>query len=550
MIAWVAGVGLSVVVWVILVAPLLELGDESPETSAVYYPADTLSYFWFNPKAGSMEQAISFRKHFDRIKGRGSFAGSRAEVRNKLYDEFGLELDDVLVWAGPDISGAILSVDPNDLSDLVEVAVIEVSDMEKAMLAAKSALAYRERMLDERFTVVDTGEFSGWVGDEWSIALGKDVLVVSNKQIGLYTMMEMIEADDHMRLADSLFFQEAMATLEKGRIGGGYIALRDVTKLLRGKPVAEDDESGFISATSDWAALSLSSRDYGLRLDVIGPAVAQSEGLAVVRLDEAARVFPAGTIAMVHLGVNPDINRWRAELAGITLEDGKPVSDLEAAGMWGEDAENFADVFDAALESGSAIIGIDIEREILAHLDGNVVMGITDVPPSVAWSDGLGGLVLLGTSADGEGAMTETVHSLVESAEAFFEVETLSLSDGYGWRFGGDELGAGVGVAGQWVIIGSDETRLDPAAWSGEESLAADELFIRARDAVGDGRHLFGYMDTDGLFGREEYEGANEPHRLLVADALEAIAISDSGSDEVFGRVGLIFMLDGAADGN
>ena len=146
--------------------------------------------------------------------------------------------------------------------------------------------------------------------------------------------------------------------------------------------------------------------------------------------------------------------------------------------------------------------------------------------------------------------MTETVHSLVESAEAFFEVETLSLSDGYGWRFGGDELGAGVGVAGQWVIIGSDETRLDPAAWSGEESLAADELFIRARDAVGDGRHLFGYMDTDGLFGREEYEGANEPHRLLVADALEAIAISDSGSDEVFGRVGLIFMLDGAADGN
>ena len=55
-------------------------------------------------------------------------------------------------------------------------------------------------------------------------------------------------------------------------------------------------------------------------------------------------------------------------------------------------------------------------------------MGITDVPPSVAWSDGLGGLVLLGTSADGEGAMTETVHSLVESAEAFFEVETLSMA--------------------------------------------------------------------------------------------------------------------------
>ena len=546
-IAVVAGVGLSVAVWVMLVGPLLELGDESPETSAVYYPADTLSYFWFNPKAGSMEQAISFRKHFDRIKGRSSFDGSRAELRNKLYDEFGLELDDVLVWAGSDISGAILSVDPNDLSDLVEVAVIEVSDMEKAMLAAMSALAYRERMLDERFTVVDTGEFSGWVGDEWSIALGKDVLVVSNKQRGLYTMMQMLGTDDHISLADSPLFQEAVATLEKGRIGGGYIALKDVTELLRGKPVAED---GFISATPEWAALSLSSRDYGLRLDVIGPAVAQSEELAVVRLDEAARVFPAGTIAMVHLGVNPDINRWRAELAGITLENVKPVSDLDAAGMWGEDAENFADVFDAALEAGSAIIGIDIEREFLAHLDGNVVMGITYVPPSVVWSDGLGGLVLLGTSANGEEAMTETVHSLVESAEAFFEVETLSLSDGYGWRFGGDELGAGVGVAGQWVIIGSDVTRLDPAAWSGEESLAADELFIRARDAVGDGRHLFGYMDTDGLFGREEYEGANETHRLLVADSLEAIAISDSGSDEDFERVGLIFMLDGAADGD
>ena len=467
-IAVVAGVGLSVAVWVMLVGPLLELGDESPETSAVYYPADTLSYFWFNPKAGSMEQAISFRKHFDRIKGRSSFDGSRAEVRNKLYDEFGLELDDVLVWAGSDISGAILSVDPNDWSDFVGVAVIEVSDMEKAMVAAKSALAYRERILDERFTVVDEGEFSGWVGDEWSIALGEDVLVVSNKQRGLYTMMEMLGPDDHISLADSPLFQEAVASLEKGRIGGGYIALKDVTELLRGEPVAGDAENAVVPTAPEWAALSLSARDYGMRLDAVSPAVEQSDGLTVVRLDESARVFPAGTIAMVHLGLDPDIDRVRKELAGVALEDGGSVASLDVVGMWDEDVENFADVLDAALESVNAIIGIDIEREFLAHLDGNVVMGITEVPSSVGWSEGLGGFVLLGTSANGEEAMTETVRSLIESAGAFFEGEVLSLSDGAGWRFGGDEFEIGVGVAGRWVIVGSDVTRLDPAAWSGD----------------------------------------------------------------------------------
>ena len=80
------------------------------------------------------------------------------------------------------------------------------------------------------------------------------------------------------------------------------------------------------------------------------------------------------------------------------------------------------------------------------------------------------------------------------------------------------------------------------------ESLAADELFIRARDAVGDGRHLFGYVDTNGLFGRGEYEGAYEMHRLLAVDSLEAVVFSDSDSDEAFERVGLTFMLNGSAD--
>ena len=537
--------------WTIFIVRPFERARAGPEDSARYYPADALAYVWFNPFAGSDDQALALRGHFERMKSLDSFGSSRVLVSGRVAEELGVSLDELLVWAGPDVSAAVLSVDGQDLSEFVVALVIQVRDEELALASVEKAVRHLAMRSETQILGIEYGEYAGWVGPGVGFALGDGILVVSNAESGVLAVLEVVRGE-RISLAEQDAFIVARESLLDGRIGGGYFAPKRFSELVEVDPAFEEFVQRRAAAGPDAAAFALVARDYGLRFDLASVVVGDGVVLSQVRMD-AAELLSDETSVLLQFGFDPDVDVWREELAKIEFPD-YVVADVKSGSstalglgvteFWDGEYSDASDVLDEALEMGSMLVGIDIEDDLLGHLDGNLGLALGDFSLEEFDGESFGGTAFLGLEAESDGAMIESVGTLLDGAAAFLEVEELTLSEGRGWSLtsGGDQE-AGVGVSRSWLIAATEVEWLDAALWGTEGSLAADGLFEETRRTVGDGRYLFGYLNGARAFRNFE-DGYLLGGMPVVRDMVLAVGMSDGGSNRFYEKLSVVIMLD------
>ena len=539
---WVAIAGYLVVVVVIVVVILLLLLlqelSRPGEATAEYIPSDALVYSSINlrPGAGQINNARSVG---DLLRS-DDFMDEEDDLLDDVEDETGIHpLDDVTSWLGTDVTFALLDLDEDE--DLIEwTLMVQISDRDEAHDFVDKLLEYLE---DELYTEFDDDEIGGadvWIADDEAVAIGltDEYLLIADSEDTIEDMLDNIDSPPTRSLAEDEQFIAAREALPEGRVMFVYAQVENYLEEIQDIVDPWDDVDPVWnwaeSNTPEYVAASLSFIDKGVRFDVVSEAASRSLSLDSESGLRSAAAVPEDTLFLAsYTGVTDAWEEFRD-----TLEDSDP---------WA------AEDFDEFLDDMEDETGVDLERDVIESLTGEVSLAIMPSDISVTADAGeLEGVIeaLFLASLDDPRGIENALESLTDwiedegydtDRESFGDYDGISVSLD---QFDDDVLEdyeAGYVITEEWLAIGSsiDSLELFHDAVEGDtDSLSSADKYSNLAELAPNPLHLLVYADIAGILemvvdgldedALEDYEDDVRPY----VENLNAFMLASSFTDE------------------
>ena len=541
----VAGVAVAIVVVILGVLAAIDTGliprslfrsDTSAEQSARYYPPDVAAYAWVNLYAED-GQGEHRKDTWARLNEMPGFISWTNDLMDMADDESGIDFErDVAPWIGPEVSGAIAGVDLQ--SGAIEAAVtVDVMDAAAAADFLRKWTAYMEDSNGADFDRGSEGDFRTWVDEDGSqaYALSDDLLVFATTEDMLEDVMWYAAEERSGTLADDENFVEARAALPSERFASFYVNTEDSEDITSGLSLALGIGASLIDGP-DWTVGSMAFVERGLVLEMVTPRTSQ-DSLARVLSTDVAELLPEDTLGLLALGFEPDLDNWRDVLAeyDITGDSIPGIADLirDAAGdldVEGIDWDRLtqADLLNLGLAYVRQATGIDLERDIFDHLNGDAIVALREF--DVETLGGIDGFALLSYRPEGEKALEDTVEDIIGLAEPSFGDVPLDipymLNDGY-------------------LTIATTEEALDTIAdlQDGQGvSLASADEYQRMMGHLPSEQTMLAYVDLQSILRQLDMSGLTTSQRRAVRDIFSAVGMAAT-SDADFDRVTLVLTM-------
>ena len=541
----VGGVAVAIVVVILGVLGAIDTGlipgslfrsDTSAEQSARYYPPDVAAYAWVNlyAEGGQGEHRKDTWARLNEMPGFISWTNDLIEMAD---DESGIDFErDVAPWIGPEVSGAIAGVDLQ--SGAIEAAVtVDVMDAAAAADFLRKWTAYMEDSNGVDFDRGSEGDFRTWVDEDGSqaYALSDDLLVFATTEDMLEDVMWYAAEERSRTLADNENFVEARAALPSERFASFYVSTEDTEDITSGLSLALGIGASLIDGP-DWTAGSIAFVERGLALQVVTPRTNQ-DSLARVISTDVAELLPEDTLGLLALGFEPDLDNWRDVLAEYDITDDSfpgiadvirdVAGDLDIEGIdWGRLTQ--ADLLNLGLAFVRQATGIDLERDVFDHLNGDAIVALREF--DVETLGGIEGFALLSYRPGGEKALEDVVEDVIGLAEPSFGDVPLDipymLNDGY-------------------LTIATTEEALDTIAdlQSGQGgSLASADEYQRTVGHLPSEQTMLAYVDLQSILRQFDMAGLTTSQRRAVRDIFSAVGMAAT-SDADFDRVTLVLTM-------
>ena len=502
-------VGVVVIVAVVVLFLLVREVSRPGEATAEFIPSNALLYSSINlrPGMGQIDRAIEVG---DLLR-TDDFTDESDDLLEDVEDETGIHLqDDVTPWLGTDVTFAILDVDEDE--GLFEwVLMVQISDVDEAIDFVEKLLPYLEDELYTDFDDQEIGNVDGWIADDEdvAIAVSEDYLFFADSEDTIEDMLDNIDSPPTRSLAEDKQFIAAREALPEGRVMFVYAQIEDsldeIEDAVDPYGDAETVWNWFASNTPEYMAASMSFIDKGVRFDMVSEAATSSLSADSETNLRSAEVVPADTLFLLsYAGVTDAWDELRD-----TLEESDPYAS--------EDFDEFLD----DLEDET---GIDLERDVIESLGGEVSLAIMPGDLRISFDDeeleGVIDAIFLASLEDPAGIedAMESLTDLIEDEGYDTDDESIGDYDAVTLKmdqFGEDALEdyePGYMITDDWLVLGTTV-----------ESL---ELFNDAAEG-----------NADSLNSADKYsdlvELAPVPlHLLMYADVSEIIEIVVDGLDE------------------
>ena len=410
-------------------------------------------------------------------------------------------------------------------------------DADAAASFLRKWTAYMEDSNGVDFDRGSEGDFRTWVDEDGSqaYALSDDLLVFATTEDMLEDVMWRAAEERSRTLADDENFVEARAALPSERFASFYVNTEDSEDITSGLSLALGIGASLVDGP-DWTAGSMAFVERGLVLEMVTPRTSQ-DSLARVLSTDVAELLPEDTLGLLALGFEPDLDNWRDVLAeyDITGDSIPGIADVirDAAGdldIEGIDWDRFtqADLLNLGLAFVRQTTGIDLERDVFDHLNGDAIVAVREF--DVETLGGIDGFALLSYRPGGENALEDVVEDVIGLAEPSFGDVPLSipymLNDGY-------------------LTIATTEEALDTIAdlQSGQGgSLASADEYQRTVGHLPSEQTMLAYVDLQSILRQFDMAGLTTSQRRAVRDIFSAVGMAAT-SDADFDRVTLVLTM-------
>ena len=539
---WVAIAGYLVVVVVIVVVILLLLLlqeiSRPGEATAEYIPYDALVYSSINlrPGAGQINNA---RLVGDLLRS-DDFMDEEDDLLDDVEDETGIHpLDDVTSWLGTDVTFALLDLDEDE--DLIEwTLMVQISDRDEANDFVEKLRAYLEDDLYTEFDEDEIGAADVWIADDEdvAIALTDEYLLIADSEDTIEDMLDNLDSPPTRSLAEDEQFIAAREALPEGRVMFVYAQVEDYLEEFQDIVDPWDDAASVWnwaeSNTPEYVAASLSFIDKGVRFDVVSEAASRSLSLDSESDLRSAEVVPENTLFLAsYAGVTDAWEEFRD-----TLEDSDP---------WA------AEDFDEFLDDLEDETGVDLERDVIESLTGEVSLAIMPSDVSISADAGeLEGVIeaLFLASLDDPRGIENALESLTDWIEdEGYDTDRDAVGNYYAITLNLDQFDenliedyeVGYVITDDWLALGSSIESLEAfhdADGDGTGSLSSAVKYSNLAKLAPIPLHLLIYADIAGIVevvvdgldedALEDYEDDVRPY----VENLNAFMLASSLTDE------------------
>ena len=549
-----------VISMVLLVAAVLAVGlfvllrgQSSPEGSARYYPADTLVYVWLSlDPVGEQDRYI--REFWGKVSEHPGFSELQSELDELLWK--GASVDGLGKWVGPDVSAGLLQMGL-EYGEPTEFGVtIDVRDRDEAFRFVQRLISKANTRGAVIIQSNSTGDFLVWndiENDLGGIALSEDLLIYASTENALYQVVSRAAMENkEASLMDSASFQSAREQYLPARFASAFINARRFPEVLASTGVMTEEERQIVDDLADetapWAGASFEWKNSGIEAEWVAPFTENriTRHLEPVTLmSEPAQMVPEETMAMIAWGYDPSLDNLRQGLAEIDTDDlmdnvvpdhlmpgyGSPI----VPGLM-DGNTNLAQLLDLGLTMSGLLLGVDLERDFMDHLSGQLIASAGNVVDPV-WDEEALKIGLMLSYRDGSrDALNDTVTSLVESmgSSGFAEPDIRKADMGNGETAlvldsdGG--YGYGVSVSDGWLTGSSTEewlVELMQTRRGERESLAEAVSYQLAAAEMDPSKHFEAFIDLKRVF--TEMSDDDLPPQY---DMLGALLIRDNGDME------------------
>ena len=379
--------------------------SEPGERTAAFLPGDTQVYFSVNLRPGLSQ--LNHARRFISIIQTEEFLDNREDLLDEFEDETGIDLlEDVVRWIGEDMTIALLDASASPAPEWV--ALVRTTDAEASLSFLEDLADYLE---DQQSIEFQDDTYRGaeiFVSEDDELAFGltdEYVLFATNEDVIKDTVRD-LETPPTRPLAEDLSFVAAQEALPSGRVAFFYFQsegfVRQFEEIIDPFGDQPDVLNQLEENLPETIALSASFFDKGFLVD--GYSVTPLDALVTEEEDDlgTAEALPADTL--IYLSFTGMGEAWQELLDQIQDQD-------RAA----------ADAFDQGLRDFADETGVDLERDIIEQLTGEVSLAL--LPSYFRFDDYLGNFesgtveaVLLAEIAD-SAEMEDTLETLVEWAE-------------------------------------------------------------------------------------------------------------------------------------
>ena len=174
-----------------LLLPVVALPEaQPPEDSARYYPLDTLAYLWLTLTPGG-EQEEHLHAFIERAQAHPGFQGFRGDLNEGLEGDV---LDDLMAWAGPDMSIGVFGISPDESGFGFSMEMALTTSVRDRTAAEKQVLTLvsKSQMFSVSPLEFEVENFYVWAGvgeNEPSYALSDDMFVAASSSGALHKVL-------------------------------------------------------------------------------------------------------------------------------------------------------------------------------------------------------------------------------------------------------------------------------------------------------------------------------------------------------------------------
>ena len=503
-------------------------GAGQPEHSAGYYPPDTLAYGWLTlaPGGGQFDDSKDIWERFNEIP-------EFEELYDRLVEEFeeevDIDFDDLKDWAGPDISVAIVSEDRGEQP--LFALTIGVRDERDAEDFMDDWLDYLDREEGADFESDSYEGFDIWADESKDLAFGLsgDLLVFASAEDFLEEVIDGINGDLKETLADDESFQAARAALPEKRFASIYVNLEALWRDdALGLGLDEETPSNLIP---EWVAASSAWGDRAISVEMVMPSVLEHT-LEIPGLESPAGALPEDTLFLVSAAFDPNLDNWRETLSEYRISEvlgDYAVEELngsiesmeyqfDASGLpTANSRAGFDFLVDLAVTVVDEVTGVDLEGDLLDHLEGDVSFAAWDFAideyGDLAEGDPLSFVALLSYKGSGEDILADSIEELQEFLEDQGGVSFESVD--VGADRDAQILGIDVGYSPGYVlndgylIFGSTEDSLHETVelqGGGNDNLDSNPEYQRAVKHLPGDKHFLAYVNLNEIIREADPE--------------------------------------------
>ncbi len=549
--------------------PFIGLFLDPPEHSARYYPRDTISYAWITlyPEDGQFDQMMDLLERFNELP---EMEEILEDLQDEVEDESGFNFEEELeTWVGVEVSVGLLE----ESDKPVGVMTVSVRDLENARIFMEDWTDYLE---DEEGFDFDSDDDAGveiWTDERESLAfaLTKEVLLVvfaDDPEDTLEDMLDLITGRSDRSLADTEQFQAARQQYSDRRFASAFLDIEELLDLLDDADVLSEEAYDFaaISDSSDfpnWAAVTAQWIDRGIVLEVLAPntmdITSNFQGL-----DNPAELVPAETIGLLAATFDTDLDNWREQLEDYGSDDEMSyyVEDIyvelyreverqsDSPPRFKENTD-MADVLDIFLELVEAYTDVDLEKDFMEHLGGEIVLAVEEFDAGRIEEDPmeetLNVVAMLSYLPESESRLEDSLEDFSDflQEEIPLDIDSEDVgADNDAEIFRPDFFGIetdytpGYLLHGGYLVFGTTEEALENvvSAQNGDgAALSSVTEYLRAVEALDGDHQLLFWLDLQRIVAELNAEDMDmtEEEFVTLEAVLGSVAIVSSTDEEM-----------------